>query len=473
MHESQTDALKAIVGPAGWVSERAALEPHLTEWRGLARGRTPLLLQPDTTDQVARILAHCSSQRIAVVPQGGNTGLCGGAIPDDSGDQVILNLRRLNRVREIRPDDFSITVDAGCTLAEIQNVAAEHDRLFPLSLAAEGSCQIGGNLSTDAGGINVIRYGTAREQVLGLEVVLANGDVVDGLRSLRKDTAGYRLSSLFLGSEGTLGVITAATLKLYPRPDESVTALVALPSAADSVRLLARLRQHCGDAIDAFELVSRTALDFVVRHIADARDPFDDTHDWYVLLELSARGITESLQTLLADALADGLVSDAVVAKNESEVSALWRLRHSISEAQKFEGASIKHDIGVPIDRIPELLAAGQDLVERLTPGARLCAFGHVGDGNLHYNVSQPEGVDPDAFRTAGAELTQALYAAVRALGGTFSAEHGVGVFKKDHLPAFRSDTELALMRTLKTALDPGNILNPGKVLPTGSDSGT
>ena len=472
MRKSQLDALKEITGPGGWLSEPAALEPHVTEWRGIARGVTPILLQPDSTEQVSRVLAYCASQGIAVVPQGGNTGLCGGAIPDESGDQVLLNLRRLNRVREVRPNDFSITVEAGCTLADVQAVAAEHDRLFPLSLAAEGSCQIGGNLSTDAGGINVIRYGTAREQVLGLEVVLANGDIIDGLRSLRKDTAGYRLSSLFLGSEGTLGVITAATLKLYPRPRESVTAFVALASAEDSVRLLARLRQRCGDAIDAFELISRTALEFVVRHIADTRDPFDDPHDWYVLLELSGGQVTESLQAALSDCLADRLIHDAVIAKNETEASAFWRIRHSISAAQKNEGASIKHDIGVPIDRIAELFAVGHELVQTTTPGGRLCAFGHVGDGNLHYNVSQPEGVEPDAFRAAGTELTRALYAAVRELGGTFSAEHGVGVFKKDHLAAFRSDAEMALMRSLKTALDPANILNPGKVLPTGSDSG-
>ena len=472
MNNAHLQALREIVGAGGWVSDPTALEPHLTEWRGKARGSTQLMLLPGTTNDVAEILRYCNTHKIAVVPQGGNTGLCGGAIPDETGDQVLLNLGRLNAIREIRPDDFSITVEAGCLLADVQAAALEAARLFPLSLSAEGSCQIGGNLSTDAGGINVIRYGTAREQVLGLEVVLANGDVIDGLRSLRKDTAGYRLETLFVGSEGTLGVITAATLKLYPLPGESVTALVSIPDAPVSVHLLSRLRAACGDSIDAFELISRTALDYVIRHIPDTRDPFDEQHDWYVLLELSSDHIRETFEAALMECLADKLISDVVIAKNDAESAALWRIRHSISAAQKFEGASIKHDIGVPIDRIPELLEAGVELVSSLLPGGRLCAFGHVGDGNLHYNVGQPPGEDPEEFQAAGVEFTRALYALVRRLGGTFSAEHGVGVFKSAHLPGFRSEVELALMRTLKTAIDPANILNPGKVLPTGSDSG-
>ena len=472
MDKHLLESLKAIVGSSGWVSDADSLEPHLTEWRGKARGSTPLMLMPDSTSEVSEVLAFCNARGIAVVPQGGNTGLCGGAIPDESGEQVILNLRRLNRVREVRPDDFSITVEAGCLLADLQSEAAAAGRLFPLSLSAEGSCQIGGNLSTDAGGINVIRYGTAREQVLGLEVVLANGDVIDGLRSLRKDTAGYRLETLFVGSEGTLGIITAATLKLYPQPGETVTALVSVPDASDSVRLLSRLRSSCGDAIDAFELISRTAMEYVVRHIPDTRDPFHEAHDWYVLVELSSDHVRESFEAALMSCLSDKLVTDVVIAKNDTEASALWRIRHSISAAQKFEGVSLKHDIGVPIDRIPELLEAGRDLVASRLPGGRLCAFGHVGDGNLHYNVGQPPGADAEQFLASGEAFTEALYALVRHFDGTFSAEHGVGVFKKHHLTGFRSDTELALMRTLKAALDPANILNPGKVLPTGSDSG-
>ncbi|MDJ0759135.1 MAG: FAD-binding oxidoreductase [Woeseiaceae bacterium] len=473
MDKDLLKSLQAIVGRSGCVTDPGALEPHLTEWRGKARGSTAVMLVPVSTSEVAEVLAFCNSQGIAVVPQGGNTGLCGGAIPDDSGEQVILNLRRLNRVREIRPDDFSITVEAGCLLADVQSAAADADRLFPLSLSAEGSCQIGGNLSTDAGGINVIRYGTAREQVLGLEVVLANGDVIDGLRSLRKDTAGYRLETLFVGSEGTLGIITAATLKLYPKSGETVTALVSIPDASDSVNLLSRLRGNCGDSIDAFELISRTALEYVVRHIPDTRDPFHETHDWYVLLELSSDHIRDSLEAVLMSCLTDKLITDVVIAKNDAEAEAFWRIRHSISAAQKFEGASLKHDIGVPIDRIPELIEAGRELVESRLPGGRLCAFGHVGDGNLHYNVGQPPGVDPGQFLASGEEFTEALYDLVRQFGGTFSAEHGVGMFKKHHLTRFRSEAELALMRTLKAALDPANILNPGKVLPTGSDSGT
>lgn len=458
-HQSLID----IVGASNVLRSGDDLEPYVTEWRGVARGVTPLVLKPANTAEVSEILKLCNTHGIAIVPQGGNTGLCGGAVPDESGEQIVLNLSRLNDVRDVNPHNFSMTVGAGCILENLQALAAKHDRLFPLSLAAEGSCQIGGNLSTDAGGINVIRYGTAREQVLGLEVVLANGDVIDGLRALRKDTAGYDLKQLFLGSEGTLGVITAACLKLYPQPEQRVTALVSLVDPAGAIELLSRLRASCGDAIDAFELISAVAMSFLRRHRSDIPLPIDS--QWCVLIEVSGRNVEENLQSALMRGLDEGLLGDAVIAKNSSEAADLWRLRHAISEVQKQEGVSLKHDVAVSIDRIPELLSRGDAMLNTLCPGARLCAFGHVGDGNLHYNVSQPEGADADAFRSVGPEVTAALYRIVADLGGTFSAEHGVGSFKREWLQRFRTSQEMALMRTLKNALDPRGILNPGKVI--------
>lgn len=459
------DALKTIVGPKGWVSDNAELEPHLTESRGVARGKTLIMVSPRSTQEVARIVQACAREHVGVVPQGGNTGLCGGAIPDDTGEQVLLSLAGMNAIRNIDPQDFSITVEAGCILSVVQDAALSAGRYFPLSLAAEGSCQIGGNLSTDAGGINVIRYGTARQQVLGLEVVLADGTVWDGLRSLRKDTAGYDLKQLFLGSEGTLGIITAATLKLYPEPGEMATAFIALNSAHQAVELLASLRDKLSDRIQAFELISDRALRFVIRHIPGTSAPFDASWPWFVLLDAAVGDGAQLVEEALAAAIDLGVAQDAIVAKNGSEAAAFWRARHSISEAQRFEGASLKHDISVPIGKLGEFLERAAKLIEELLPSSRLVAFGHIGDGNLHYNVSQPKKADPDEFRIAGKALTAAIYALVTKLGGSTSAEHGIGTFKKADLLNCRSRTEIDLMRTVKQALDPDNILNPGKVI--------
>jgi FAD/FMN-containing dehydrogenase len=459
------DDLKDIVGPKGWTTDESDLAPQLSERRSAVVGRSPIMLSPKSTEELAAVVKLCSKAGVAVVPQGGNTGLCGGQIPDDSGEQILLSLSRLNRIRNIDADDFSMIVEAGCILADVQEAAGRANRLFPLSLGAEGSCQIGGNLSTNAGGINVIRYGTARQQVLGLEVVLANGEIWNGLRSLRKDTGGYDMKQVFVGSEGTLGIITAATLRLYPKNLNTSTAFVALESAAAAVRLLGRMRTACMDQIQAFELISDTAMDFVVRHGHDIKSPFSERYSWYVLVEAATTANDSVFAAELAAAIDDKTILDAVLAKSGSEADKLWHIRHSIPESQGEEGISLKHDVSVPIGRIAEFIARAEDTVLGIVPDARLVAFGHVGDGNMHYNISQPADVDADAFRKVGEIASQAVYALVHELGGSFSAEHGVGVLKKRYMEQFRSDTELGLMRTLKRALDPNNTLNPGKVI--------
>ena len=459
------DELKSIVGAGGWSVDPEELVPHLTEWRDRFTGKTLIMVSPRTTEQVAAIIKACAAAGTAVIPQGGNTGLCGGAIPDMSGNQVLLSLSRLNEIRKIDVDDASIVVDAGCVLADIQQAAREAGCFFPLSLSAEGSCQIGGNLATNAGGINVLRYGTARQQVLGLEVVLADGTVWDGLRSLRKDTAGYDMKQLFIGSEGTLGVITAATLRLYPDPGATTTSLLALSAAGDAVGILALMREELGPRVQAFELMSDRCLRFVERHVPDATAPFGNDSPWCVLCDAAGDDADEKLEGVLVVAAEKGLVDDAIIAKNQTEANRLWRIRHSISEAQKSEGASLKHDISVPIGRIGEFLQRGDQLLDQLAPEARLVAFGHVGDGNLHYNISQPRGADGPAFRESGERITTAIYDLVDELGGSFSAEHGVGVIKKDQLRRYRGGAELSLMRAMKSALDPDNTLNPGKVI--------
>ena len=456
-------ALVDIVGVTNCVTDAQALEPHVTEWRDVLHGRALAMVMPRTTEEVAAVIKQCARAGVAVVPQGGNTGLCGGAIPDESGEQLILSLSRLDRIRSIDADDFSMVAEAGCILATLQEQARAVDRYFPLSLSAEGSCQIGGNLATNAGGINVIRYGTARQQVLGLEVVLADGSVIDGLRSLHKDNAGYDLKQLFIGSEGTLGIITAATLKLYPLPDDTTTLLVTLPDAGSAVTLLARLRAGIGDRIESFELISKFALELVDRHIAGAALPFEPAGDWFVLTEVAVGDDEERLEQLLGGAFEDGLIVDAVIAKSLAEAEDLWRVRHAISEAQKHEGPSIKHDISVPVGRMQVFLQRSAERLQQREPSVRPVIFGHVGDGNLHYNLTVDEELAADPDRVKG--LTGALYDLVAELGGSFSAEHGVGVTKRAWLERYRGSTELALMRALKKTLDPQGLLNPGKVI--------
>lgn len=460
-----TDRLKEIVGPSGWTTAPDTLAPHLLEQRGNLRGKALIMVMPETTEQVSRIVAACAESSTALVPQGGNTSLCAGAIPDDSGEQVLLSLSRLSAIRSVDPGDFSMVVEAGCILANVQKAAVEVDRIFPLSLSAEGTCQIGGNLATNAGGINVLRYGTARQQVLGLEVVLADGTIWNGLRSLRKDTAGYDMKQVFIGSEGTLGIITAASLKMYPNPGNTTTAWVAMESAQHAVQLLARVRAQLSDQVLAFELMSDRALRFVRRHISDVTLPFGDDYPWHVLLDVAVADRQEILQGVLAAAIEEGIAVDAIIAKSANEAEKFWRIRHSISDAQRPEGANLKHDIAVPISQIGTFLSRGQALLESTMPEARLVAFGHVGDGNLHYNIAQPTGADAAEFLAAGTELSDAIYKLVDELDGSFSAEHGVGVSKKALLALYRGSAEIELMRTLKSALDPKNILNPGKVI--------
>lgn len=453
------DELKNIVGPKGWTTDPIDIEPCITEWRGEVRGATSMVVSPKTVDEVSLVVRACSSAGVAIVPQGGNTGMCAGAVPDESGTQIVLSLARMNQIISVDADNFSMVVEAGCILQNVQDAAKDVGRMFALSLGAEGSCQIGGNISTNAGGVNVVRYGTARSQVLGLEAVLADGTIVSSLRSLRKDTAGYDLKQLFIGSEGTLGVITAASLKLFPLPKNVSTALVAIRSPGDAVRLLAHLRVSLADAVEAFELVSDYVFSLVTAHVPELRLPFEDRAPWYVLLDAAVGVGGEELESELMRAAEKGLLLDAVVAKNSAESERFWRMRHSTAEAERASGKALKHDISVPISKMEEFLSRGDQLLEEVAPSAQLIAFGHVGDGNLHYNVAlQDELAD-------GEGVTERIYELVYELGGSFSAEHGVGRTKRRYLPKYRSESEVGLMRTLKKALDPNNILNPDKVI--------
>jgi FAD/FMN-containing dehydrogenase len=455
------ERLKSIVGEGGWTDDPAELLPQLREWRNRYQGRTPLLLRPDRSEQVASIVKTCAEADVAVVPQGGNTGLVGGQIPSLDGTQILLSLTRMRRVRSVDPIDNTITVEAGCTLLAVQEAAAAHDRLFPLSLAAEGSCQIGGNLSTNAGGVHVLRYGNARELVLGLEVVTPDGELWDGLRALRKDNTGYDLKHLFLGAEGTLGVITAAVLKLFPRHRHVETVFAAVPSVQAAVALLSLVREATHDAVLAFELICRRALEFVTRHLPGTSDPLPAPSPWYVLFDLTCDRATA--EQALADAARAQLVDDAALADAPARAAALWRLREGISESQKGEGASIKHDISVPVSRIPALVEQVTAAVTALVPGIRPVPFGHVGDGNLHFNFSQPPGADPAAFLARDDDVHKVVHDITAQLGGSISAEHGIGVAKREEIRRYKSPLEIALMRRIKNALDPRGIMNPGK----------
>lgn len=403
-----------------------------------------------------------------MVPQGGNTGYCGGATPDSSATQVLISLARMNSVEAVDPVGYTMQVQAGCVLAKVQEAAEEHDLLFPLSLGSEGSCQLGGNLSTNAGGLAVLHYGNARDLVLGLEVVLPDGRIFNGLKALRKDNAGYDLKQLFIGAEGTLGIITRAVLKLYPRPAYRATALVAVADIAAACQLLARARRQTGDAVTSFEYLPGAALALVARHIEGTARPFEVAHEHHVLIELSSHsaGVDAGLERLLGASLEDGEVLDAVIAQSGEQRAGLWRIRERVPEAQRHAGGSYKHDVSVPTGAIPDFMSAACAAVREAAPTALICAYGHLGDGNLHFNIMPPEGQSPSEFAIGqGVDVSRRLHALVREFGGSVCAEHGVGQLKSGLLEAHADPVAYALMRTLKTAIDPHNLMNPGKVL--------
>lgn len=455
--------LAGIVGSRYVLSAPADVAPFVTDWRGRYRGAALCVVRPGSAGEVAAVVQACSEAGVAIVPQGGNTSLCGAATPDDAGRAVVLSLSRLNRILAVDPQNNTISVEAGCTLAAVQEAARAADRLFPLALASEGTCQIGGNLSTNAGGVQVLRYGNTRELTLGLEVVLPSGELWDGLRGLRKDNTGYDLKQLFIGAEGTLGIITAAVLKLFPLPKTQVTCWLNVASPAAAVDLLNAAKTAFDAQLTTFELVSEIALGLVLKNIPETARP-TELSPWYVLVEFSEAAPT-AVEGWLAERLAAGEVGDGAIAQSQAQARKLWALRESISEAQKIEGISIKHDIAVPVSRIADFLERTGAVLAKAFPGIRVVAFGHVGDGNLHYNLSQPGAQDNAAFLASQAEVNRLVHDAVHALNGSISAEHGLGQLKREEILRYKSPVEMALMRSVKQALDPRGLMNPGKVL--------
>ncbi len=455
--------LAALVGPKGVIADPS---PLLKEWRGRWPGSTPLALAPGTVEEIAQILRYCAAHRIAVTPQGGNTGLVGGQMPQ--GGEILIAMRRLNRVRDVSPLDNSMILEAGVTLAAAQEAAAAADRLFPLSIGSEGSCQIGGVISTNAGGVNVLRYGNTRDLVLGLEVVLASGEVWNGLKRLRKDNTGYDLKQLFIGGEGTLGIVTAASLKLLPRPRERLAVFAGLPSPEAALRFLNRAQDESGGAVTSFELMGRFGLELVFKHIPGARDPLADRHPWALLCEFSSGqegSLGAAVEAIFARAVESGDVSDATIASNEAQAAQFWRIRHSMSEAMKPEGGQAKYDVSVPVACVPAFLDAASAAVAIAAPQARVVAFGHMGDGNIHYDVLQPEGGDQAAFAARADAIERAVYDCIDRFEGSISAEHGVGLARRDDIARRKQPAEMAMMRAVKAALDPQGIMNPGKML--------
>ena len=467
--DSFLDSLRDAVGAAHVVTDAEALAPHLIDWRKRYTGQARALVKPGTTEEVAAVVRLCAGAEVPIVPQGGHTGLVGGGVPLKDGRAVIVSTARLNRIRNLDAANNTITVDAGCILQSIQEAAEEADRLFPLSLTAEGTCQIGGNLSTNAGGINVLRYGNAREQVLGLEVVLPDGQVWDGLRRLRKDNTGYDLKQLFIGAEGTLGIITAAVLKLYPRPLETATAFAAVRDVPAAISLMARLQEATAQALVSFEILPQRGLDFAVKHVEGAQKPIAEPYQWYILTEAAGGhgdgGLKQALESALVAAYEAGEVLDAVPAENAGQARAFWFLREAVVEAQRHAGGSIKHDIAVPVSQVPAFLDEALAKVEEMIPGARPVPFGHLGDGNLHFNITEPEGADTEAFLARWEEMNAAIHDIVHRFGGSISAEHGVGQLKRTEIPRFKAPLEIEMMRAVKRTFDPKGLMNPGKVI--------
>ncbi|WP_343733057.1 FAD-binding oxidoreductase [Duganella sp.] len=460
---------RAVIGDAHVLDTPADMAPFLTDWRGRFTGKALAVLRPGSVEQVAELVRACAAHRVGLVPQGGNTGLVLGSVPDASGAQVVLSLARLNTIRQVDAVNRTMTVDAGCILQQIQEAAAAEGCLFPLSLAAEGSCTIGGNLSTNAGGTAVLRYGNTRELCLGLEVVTPQGEIWSGLRGLRKDNTGYDLRDLFIGAEGTLGIITGAVLKLYPQPKASITALAAMPSPAHAQQLLVLMQDHCGASLTGFELMSRFCLDLVAQQFPQLPQPFAAPYAQYVLLELSS---SESeahavglLEHAIGAALERGVIQDAVVASSVAQSAGLWHLREHIPLAQAKAGKNIKHDISLPVSRIADFIAATGPQLDAAFPGCQLVCFGHLGDGNLHYNVAPPEGISNEDFLVNQDKVNRVVHDSVMAFGGSISAEHGIGALKRGELARYKSPVELNMMRAIKAALDPLGMMNPGKIL--------
>jgi FAD/FMN-containing dehydrogenase len=468
------DKLRAIVGERGLITDESGKHAYLTDWRENYLGAALAVVRPANTEEVAAVVRLCAAEQVAVVPQGGNTGMMGGGTPHREGREIVLSLNRMNRILEVDPIGYTMTVEAGVVLRTIQDAAAEQDRLFPLSLAAEGSCTIGGNLSTNAGGVQVLHYGNARQLVLGIEVVTPQGEIWNGLRALKKDNTGYDLRDLYLGAEGTLGIITKAVLKLWPKPKDTATSWIAVPSPAAAVTLLSGANAASEDNVTSCELMGRQGIDLVLHHIPGAVDPLAERHDWYVLLEWASTrprssgansGLAEKMEAYLGESLDKGLVLDAALAQNETQARAFWALRENHSEAQKREGPSIKHDISVSTSKIPVFMEEGLAAMKRVLPDCRPVPFGHVGDGNLHFNCQAPAGWDKARFAAHAEPISTAVYDLVVRYGGSISAEHGIGQLKVDELAHYRSQVELDTMRAIKRALDPLNLMNPGKVI--------
>ncbi|WP_342115014.1 FAD-binding oxidoreductase [Pseudoduganella sp. OTU4001] len=463
------DACRALLGEAHVIADEAGMAPYLRDWRGRFTGRALAVLRPADTSQVAATVRLCAEARTPIVPQGGNTGLVLGSVPDATGSAVVLSLARMQNIRQVDAVNRTMTVDAGVILKRAQEAAAAEGCLFPLSLAAEGSCTIGGNLSTNAGGTGVLRYGNTRELCLGLEVVTPHGEIWSGLRGLRKDNTGYDLRDLFIGAEGTLGIITGAVLKLYPQPKASVTALAAMESPAQALRLLSIMQDYCAASLTGFELMSAYCLQLVRKHFPTLPQPLADGHRQYALLELSS---SESeahaaalLERALGVALGDGVVQDAVVASSATQSRGLWDLREHIPLAQAADGKNIKHDISLPVSSIADFIAATEPKLQQAFPGCQLVCFGHLGDGNLHFNVAPPPGVAHEDFLHSQEAVNRVVHDAVAAFGGSISAEHGIGALKRGELARYKSPVELNMMRAIKAALDPLGLMNPGKVL--------
>lgn len=465
------DALIKIAGDKGYTVDPDLIKPHTEEPRGKFFGKTPLVLYPDSTEKVSELVKYCNEHNIKIVPQGGLTGLVGGTIPDKSGDEIVISLKRMNKVRDKDLLNNTITVESGVVLSDAHDIAASMNAIMPMHIASEGSAMIGGNISSNAGGINVLKYGNMREFVLGLEVVLPNGDIWNGLTGLRKDNTGYDIKQLFIGAEGTLGIITAATLKIYPQHTQINTAFVAVPDPRAAVELLSLARKVSGDSLIAFEILPRIGIEFTTKHMQGCREPLEEKYDWYILMECTTSltpdllNLEAVMERILEAAMEKELVIDGVVPKNEREQRELWNLREFMSEAQKFEGGSIKHDVAVPVSKIPEFLERGTELVKAEVPGIRPVPFGHIGDGNIHFNLSQPVDMEKSEYLAKWEDINHKVHELVVSLGGSISAEHGIGTLKAEELEHFKPDVDIATMKSIKAALDPKNIMNPGRIL--------